>query len=92
MRFDEYRRHDAVGLAGLIAKGEVGVADVLEATIARAEQVNPVINAIVHTQYDRARATTRSGLPDGPFKDVPFLIKDLAVLDAGEPARFGSSL
>jgi hypothetical protein len=62
MRFDEYRRHDAVGLAGLIARREVGAGDVLEAAIARAEQVNPAINAIVHTQYERARATTGNGL------------------------------
>jgi amidase len=92
MRFDEYRRHDAVGLAGLIAKREVDAKDVLEAAILRAEQVNPAINAIVHTQYDRARATVRNGLADGPFTGVPYLIKDLAVLDAGEPARLGSSL
>src|SRR6202521_3022634 len=92
MRFDEYRRCDATALAGLIAKGEVGAKDVLDSAIARAEQVNPAINAIVHKQYDRARATIGNGLPDGPFKGVPFLIKDLAVLETGEPARLGSSL
>jgi amidase len=92
MRFDEYRRYDAVGLAGLIAKREVGAKDVLEAAIARAEQVNPAINAIVHKQYAKAAAATDGGLADGPFRGVPFLIKDLGTFDTGEPARFGSSL
>ena len=55
MRFDEYRRHDATALAGLIAKREVSAKEVLETAIARAEQVNPAINAIVHKQYERAR-------------------------------------
>ena len=50
MRFDEYRRRDAVSLAGLIAKREVSANEVLETAIARAEQVNPAINAIVHKQ------------------------------------------
>ena len=47
MRFDEYRRRDAVSLAGLIAKREVSANEVLETAITRAEQVNPAINAIV---------------------------------------------
>lgn len=91
MRFDEYRRHDATALAGLIAKREMKAEDVLELAIARAEQVNPAINAIVHKQYDRARKEI-PGLPSGPLAGVPYLIKDLAFLDKGEPARLGSSL
>jgi amidase len=46
MRFEEYRKQDAVSLAGLIAKRQVSAEEVLEAAIARAEQVNPAINAI----------------------------------------------
>jgi hypothetical protein len=51
MKFDEYRGHDAISLAGLIAKREISTGEVLEAAIARAEQINPIINAIVHRQY-----------------------------------------
>jgi amidase len=92
MRFDEYRKHDATALAGLIAKREVTAKEVLEAAIARAEQVNPTINAIVHKQYERARKTADAGPPSGLLQGVPYLIKDLAFLDKGEPARLGSSL
>jgi amidase len=92
MRFDEYRRCDAVALAGLVAKGEVSAREVLEAAIARAEAVNPKINAIVHKQYERARAAIDKGLPRGPLAGVPYLLKDLAAFETGEPARFGSSL
>ncbi len=92
MRFDEYRKHDATALAGLIARREVSAKDVLEAAIARAEVVNPAINAIVHKQYDKARSTVAAGVPPGPLAGVPYLIKDLAFLDKGEPARLGSSL
>src|ERR1700747_2549043 len=92
MRFEEYRKHDAVSLAELIAKREVSAKEVLEAAIARAEQVNPAINAIVHKQYDQARKAVATGLPDGPLKGVPYLIKDLGFFETGEPATFGSSL
>ena len=88
MRFDEYRRHDATALARLIAKGEVSAKEVLETAIARAEQVNPAINAIVHKQYDQARRAIDEGVPSGPLRGVPYLIKDLGIQETGEPARF----
>ena len=77
MRFEEYRKHDAASLAELIATREVSAEEVLEAAIARAEQVNPVINAIVHKQCEQARKVVAAGLPEGPLKGVPYLIKDL---------------
>lgn len=92
MRFDEYRKHDAVSLACLIAKREVSAKEVLETAITRAEQVNPAINAIVHRQYEQARKAVAAGLPEGPLKGVPYLIKDLGFFEAGEPATLGSSL
>jgi len=92
MRFDEYRRHDATALGRLIAKGEVGAKEVLEIAIARAEEVNPTINAIVHKQYDQARRAVDAGPANGPLRGVPFLIKDLGFFEKGEPATYGSSL
>jgi len=87
MRFEEYRRHDAISLAGLIAKREVSAKEVLETAIARVEQVNPAINAIVHKQYEQARKAVAAGLPEGPLKGVPYLIKDLA--GCGKSSDFG---
>src|SRR5258705_9720252 len=92
MRFEEYRKHDAVSLAGLVAKRQVSAEEVLEAAIERAEQVNPAVNAIVHKQYEQARKAVAAGLPEGPLKGVPYLIKDLGFFETGEPATFGSSL
>jgi len=92
MKFADYRKYDAVGLAALIAKRQVSTKEVLETAIARAEQVNPSINAIIHKQYEQARTAATHGLPKGPLTGVPFLIKDLAFFEPGEPATFGSSL
>src|SRR4029077_17387398 len=92
MQFEDYRRCDAVALAGLVGKGAVSAGELLDVAIARAEAVNPKINAIVHKQYEQARAAIGKGLPNGPLAGVPYLIKDLATFEAGEPARLGSSL
>src|SRR5690242_1907152 len=89
MDFAEYRRHDAVGLAELIARREVSAGEVLDAAIARMGEVNPKINAVVQDLSDRARAETPAA---GPLSGVPFLLKDLGVALAGTPTTGGSKL
>jgi amidase len=59
---EEYRKHDAISLAELIAKREVSVEEVPEVAIARAEQINPAINAVVHKQYEQARKAAGLGM------------------------------
>ena len=92
IKFDEYRKHDAVALADLVAKGAVSAEELLDAAVDRAEAVNPSINAIVYKQYDVARQAIRDGLPNGPLKGVPYLFKDLGAYDAGHPSTGGSRL
>jgi amidase len=75
----DYANYDGLGLAELVRKRDVTPGELLDAAIERAERSNPKLNAIVYKAYDEARATTVSALPDGPFKGVPFLIKDLGV-------------
>jgi len=87
---NEYFRYDATGLAELVRKGEVHPGELLESAIAKTQALNPSLNAIIHTFYDRARSLASDALPDGPFKGVPFLFKDLADNYAGEPICMGS--
>jgi len=88
--FGDYDRHDGLGLAALIRRGEVTAGEVLEAAIARADAVDPRINAIIRRLDDRARRTVAAGVGDGPFAGVPFLFKDLYAFEAGVPAGNGS--
>ncbi|ASU83828.1 amidase [Nocardiopsis gilva YIM 90087] len=92
MRVDEYLAHDAVGLAALVRDGEVSPVDVLEAAIARADEVNPRLNAIIRPMYEEARrrASAPSFPDDAPFPGVPFLLKDLFQDYAGVPTSMGS--
>ena len=85
-------KYDGLGLADLVRRKEVTAAELLESTIARAEAVNPMLNAIVTRLYDQARAAIAAGLPSGPFTGVPYLLKDLGALYTGAPTSNGSGL
>ena len=87
---DEYDRYDAVGLAGLIASGELAPAELIETAISRIESRNPKLNAVISTCFDAARDSVSRGLPAGPLAGVPYLVKDLNTLLAGVPATNGS--
>jgi amidase len=85
----EYDRYDALGLAGLVRKGDVSASELCEEAVARIERINPKINAVIHRMYDLAREACTGTLPDGPFKGVPFLLKDLLTSVAGVPLTMG---
>ena len=85
-----YWKYDATGLAELVQKKEVTPAEIVEAAIARAEQVNPRINAIIHEMYEQARAAAAKGSGGEPFAGVPFLLKDISQHIKGEPMTSGS--
>ncbi|HTX50339.1 MAG TPA: amidase [Caulobacteraceae bacterium] len=92
METNEYAGFDAVGLARLVARGEVTAEDLLDAALTRMEAVNPKINAVIVDLADEARAAVRAGLPPGPLRGVPFLIKDISTQMRGVPTRAGAAL
>jgi amidase len=91
MAFAEYDRYDASGLAQLVRRRQVSPRELVEAAISRIERHNPTLNAVVYKAYDEARAVAEKPLPDGPFKGVPFLIKDINLPVAGWPMTNGSA-
>jgi amidase len=86
----EFAAYDGLGLAELVKNKEVTPGELVEASIAQIEKLNPQINAVIHTTYDLAREAVQGELPDGPFQGVPFLLKDLVADYAGVPTRSGS--
>lgn len=85
-----YQEHDALGLAELVRRREVSAEELLAAALARAEEVEPRINCLAHRHAEIARAQIRAGLPAGPLRGVPFLLKDLGVELAGTITSSGS--
>ena len=79
----DYLARDAIGLAQLIASGEVSPAEALDAALARSAKVNPRVNAITMDLADRARRELAQRAPTGSLAGVPFLLKDLGPRLAG---------
>ncbi|MEC9432771.1 MAG: amidase family protein [Pseudomonadota bacterium] len=84
--------NDATGLAALVAGGEVTPAELLDEALARVEARNPALNAIASLNEDAARRMIAEGLPEGPFKGVPFLLKDIGAEAVDFPVSAGSAL
>ena len=92
MGFSEYGKYDGLGLAELVRKKKVSPGELVEEAITRIEKHNPDLNAVVNKLYDRAREKAEGKLPNGPFKGVPFLIKDLHATLEGIPTSHGNKL
>jgi len=87
---DVLGRLDAVALADLVRTGEASPVELVDAAIARIEALDPQVNAVIHERFEAARAEAASpDLPDGPFRGVPFLLKDLWPTSAGDPFHMG---
>jgi amidase len=82
-------RMDATAQAELVRTGEANPAELVEAAIARVEELNPELNAVIHPLFDQGRAAAADGLGDGPFRGVPFLFKDIGAMLAGQPLHLG---
>ena len=88
--FTEYEQYDALGLADLVRRKEVTPGELLEAAIERVEARNAAVNAVTMKLYDYGRQAIAGGLPDGPLRGVPYLMKDLTSPIAGVRMTRGS--
>jgi amidase len=86
---EELARLDATAQAELVRKGEASPLELVDAAIERIEAANGEINAVIHKLYDEGREAAAGELPDGPFRGVPFLLKDLGAAFAGQPLHMG---
>lgn len=89
---DDYADYDATALAALVADGAVTAEELLDAALTRVEALNPELNAVVLIQEETARRAIRAGLPEGPFRGVPILLKDLGCEAVDFPSHNGSRL
>ena len=81
---------DATGQAELVRTGQATPSELVDAALARIEALNPTLNAVIHDLSDSARAVAAGAtLPDGPFRGVPFLLKDVVAHSAGDPYHCG---
>ena len=82
---------DATACAELVRSGRASPVELVEDAIARIERVGPRLNAVVRDRFEQARADAAGDLPDGPFRGVPMLLKDLGCHVAGEQTNYGTA-
>ncbi|KML53681.1 amidase [Burkholderia cepacia] len=94
----ELTRHSAVELSVLLQAREISAVELLEACIARIEALNPYVNAITATSFERARIEARAadagfarGDTVGALHGLPIGIKDLEET-AGLLTTYGSPI
>ena len=83
---------DATAQAELVRNKEIQPIELVEAAIERIERLNPTLNAVITPMYDLARGQATGKLPEGPFRGVPFLLKDILASYAGVRMAMGSKL
>src|SRR5438132_5889115 len=92
MNLAEYASYDALGLAELVASKQVPPKELAQTAAAAIASINPSVNAVVETYPDRIDGLDEKTLGTGPFRGVPFLIKDFFGHEAGRTIEFGSRL
>ncbi|GAB3630210.1 aspartyl/glutamyl-tRNA amidotransferase subunit A [Pandoraea terrae] len=94
----ELTRRSAVALRALLKAREISAVELLDTCIARIEALNPYVNAITATSFERARIEARAadaalarGDAVGPLHGLPIGIKDLEETE-GILTTYGSPL
>lgn len=90
MHHADYLQYDALGLAALVARGDVSPDELLSLALAQLARVQPQVNAVVRVLEPQARAQIAAGGLAGPFAGVPVLLKDGLQDLAGVPTGLGS--
>jgi amidase len=88
----EYTNYDGLGLAELIATKQISPPELFSAVRQRVEALNPRVNALCHLFFDKAEVQIKEGLRTGPFRGVPFALKDLSQYLAGTITSAGSRI
>ena len=92
MKLAEYSNYDAVGLADLVRRGEVKPSELAALAAQAIEAVNPKLNAVLELFADRIDGLDEASIPEGPFRGVPFALKDIGASEAGRKQECGSRI
>lgn len=90
MELNEYLKYDATDMSILIQQKEMTPQELKKLALEAINQLNPKVNAVVSVISEQADKEIQEGLPDGPFKGIPFLIKESSAQAAGVPVNLGS--
>ena len=65
---------DATAQADLLRRKEVSAVELVDASIARIDALNPLLNAVIMPFFDQAREAAGKVSADTVFAGIPFLL------------------
>lgn len=89
MKASEFIEYDAIGLGEMVASRQVTAVELAQTSISIIEALNPVLNAVICKDYERALHSVTRPLA-GPLAGAPFLLKDVYLQSDGMPTTYGS--
>ncbi len=92
MIIGEYGKYDGLGLAELVRRGEVSIQDLVDSAFDAISRINPSLNCVVQQLPKLATKDIKAGIPHGPFRGVPFLVKEFGMHFKGMKSSHGSRL
>ncbi len=92
MKLSEYASYDGLGLADLVARKQVTPKELATTAAAAIELANGKVGAVCETYPDRIVGLDEKTLGDGPFRGVPFLMKDVFGHEKGRKIEYASRL
>jgi amidase len=92
MHLAEYAAYDALGLAELVARREVTPKELATLAARAIQALDGELGSVVETYADRIEGLDEASLGQGPFRGVPFLMKDVFGHEQGRKIEFGSRL
>ncbi len=92
MNLKEYASYDGLGLADLVTRNEVSPTELAQTAQDAVDAIDGRVKAVVEVYDDRISKLDETTLGDGPFRGVPFLIKDVGGHEKGRKIEFGSRL
>src|SRR5882762_1446149 len=87
---DLFATLDALAVAELIKTRKLGPGELLDATIGRLRALNASLNAVTDFYEGALLEKSVAAAGEGPFKGVPYLVKQLMADCAGTPTTLGS--
>ena len=92
MIFKEYAHYDGLGLAELVRRGDVSIQDLVDSALDVIQRYNPRVNCVVQQLPKHAKKQIAAGMGTGPFRGVPFLVKEFGMHFKGQKSSHGSRL
>ena len=87
---DLFATHDALAVAELVRRGQIGAKELLDLTLMQLREANGRLNAITDFYEGDRLERSVAAAGDGPFHGIPFLVKQLMADCAGTPTTVGS--